>query len=95
MFEAVQTFDVNNENLTKNGDKLRIVKLGFLALTLGFTMTVTVLVSEDQSILSKLKYSYEPAEFPITLGSTFCENKVQFKLRSELYATPCRRKRYK
>ena len=74
MFEAVQDLDVNNKNLASNRvQKLQLVKLLFIALTLGFSLTVTILVSEDKSILSKFTCSYEP-DFPIISGSRFCEN---------------------
>ena len=52
MFEAVQDLDINKNNVVSK--KLQFVKLLVMAITLGFTLTVTVLVSEDQSVLSKL-----------------------------------------
>ena len=88
MFEAVQDLDVNDENLASNRvQKLQLVKL-FIALTLRFSLTVTILVSEDKSILSKLSCSYEP-DFPIISGSRFCENDARFNLTSGIYVTPC------
>ena len=92
MFEAVQNFDVINENSTnRKMEKLQLVKLVFLAMTLGFTLTVTVLVSEDKSLLSKLACASEP-NFPIMSGSRFCGNEGRFNLSLGLYATSCRRK---
>ena len=86
MFEAVQDLD---ENLaSKRVQKLQLVKLLFIALTFGFSLTVTILVSEDKSILSKLTCSYEP-DFPIISGSRFCENDARFNLTSGIYVTPC------
>ena len=89
MFEAVQNFDVNDENLGSGKMlKLQVVKLVFIALTLGFTLTVTILVSEDKTLLSKLACSYEP-DFPIMSGSRFCENDIRFNLSRGIYAIPC------
>ena len=86
MFEAVQDLEINNNNVVSK--KLQFVKLLVMAIILGFTLTVTVLVSEDQSVLSKLACTYKP-DFPITSESRLCENDVRFNLSSGLYVTPC------
>ena len=90
MLEAVQDFDLNDENLSsRKVQKLQLVKLLLIALTFGFSLTVTILVSEDKSFLSKLACSsYQPV-FPVMSGSRFCENDAQFNLTSGLVAVAC------
>ena len=90
MLEAVQDFDLNDENLSsRKVQKLQLVKLLLIALTFGFSLTVTILVSEDKSFLSKLACSSYQSVFPVMSGSRFCENDAQFNLTPGLVAVAC------
>ena len=66
MLEVVQDFDLKDENLSwRRVQKLQLVKLLFIALTFGFSLAVTILVSEDKSFLSKLACSSYKPDFPL------------------------------
>ena len=86
MFQAVQDLEINTSNMASK--KLQFVKLIFIAITLGFTLTVTVLVSEDKNLLSKLNYALK-CDFPITSESRLCQNDDRFNLSLGLYAKYC------
>ena len=81
----MQDLDINNNNAVYN--KLRFVKLVFITLTLGFSLTV--LVSNEGNVLSKLGCNFEP-ELPVISETRPCKNDVRFNLSSGLYATPCK-----
>ena len=86
MFETMQDLDINNNNAVYN--KLRFVKLVFITLTLGFSLTLTV-VSNEGNVLSKLGCNFEP-ELTVISETRLCKNDVRFNLSSGLYATPCK-----
>ena len=88
MFETMQDLDVNNNNNTAH-NKLRFVKLVFITLTLGFSLTLTVLVSKEGNALTKLGCQLKP-ELPVIAETRLCKNDVRFNLSSGLYATPCK-----
>ena len=70
MLEVVQDFDLKDENLSwRRVQKLQLVKLLFIALTFGFSLAVTILVSEDKSFLSKLACSSYKPDFPLGIDS--------------------------
>ena len=61
MLEAVQDFDLNDENLSsRKVQKLQLVKLLLIALTFRFSLTVTILVSEDKSFFVKIGLFFLP-----------------------------------
>ena len=64
MFEAVQDFDLNDKNFSsRRVQKLQMVKLLFIALTFGFSLTVIILVSEDKSFFVKIGLFFLPTRF--------------------------------
>ena len=87
MFQAVQDLELNTGNPTSK--KLEFVKLFCICITLGFTLTLTVLISEDKDILSKLRCAMQ-SDFPIMSESKRCQNYDRFNLSSGLYATHCK-----
>lgn len=85
MFEAVQ--DLRNKNVASK--KLQFVKLIFIAITLGFTLTVTFLVSDEKNTLSMLENSLK-AGLSVMSRSRICQNDVRYNLSSGLYIFPCK-----
>lgn len=87
MLETMQDLDVNNNNAAHN--KMRFVKLVFITLTLGFSLTLTILVSNEGNALTKLGCKFKP-ELPVISETRLCKNDVRFNLSSGLYVTPCK-----
>ena len=92
MLQTMQTLEMEtfeNNGASPSKQKLQLVKLVIIVITLGFTLTLTVLVSDEKRMLLSLNKSFSRND-PILLESKQCKIKERFSLTSDVYAIECK-----
>lgn len=69
--------------------KLQFVKLVVLSITLGFTLTLTVILTEEKKDLSNLDAIFN-LKRPVLSASTQCISVERFNISSSILASTCK-----